>query len=290
MSFYDRDPTVPFWRSNVDVDSLFTAHAQRPDRAQAWLKFRDASEPTAVMMRGHFELGNRPTRYHFRELAQRGKLGINEPENRRHWFDAERLKRIIAISMGEQMNDSAAYDWRGLMLPYVGPEPESLATDVGLTVNDDGEFQDSDVPGECAVVDNAEGESDQMRLLHARQVISLAEDVLGDDYNVLKSLILDNWTAQMIGENELFMDRATASGCGMGMIRSALRNLSRFYLRLDRLEQSGDRPLDVWPLIGTPTTAPRVPRRTLPDDLRQSSYYLNQNRGPVIKMPDRAAA
>jgi hypothetical protein len=57
MSIYDRDPTVPFWRSNVDVDSLFAAHAHRPDRAQAWLNFRDSSEPTAVMMRGHFELG-----------------------------------------------------------------------------------------------------------------------------------------------------------------------------------------------------------------------------------------
>jgi len=57
MSFYDRDPTVPYWRSNVDVDSLFAAHAHSPDRAQAWLKFRDVSEPTAVMMRGHFEGG-----------------------------------------------------------------------------------------------------------------------------------------------------------------------------------------------------------------------------------------
>jgi len=61
MSFYDRDPTVPYWRSNVDVDSLFAAHAHRPDRVQAWLKFRDVSECSileqAVMMRGHFELG-----------------------------------------------------------------------------------------------------------------------------------------------------------------------------------------------------------------------------------------
>jgi Recombinase len=61
MSFYDRDPTVPFWRSNVDVDLLLAAHAHRPDRAQAWLKFRDVSECSileqAVMMRGHFELG-----------------------------------------------------------------------------------------------------------------------------------------------------------------------------------------------------------------------------------------
>jgi hypothetical protein len=57
MSFYDRDPTVPFWRSNVDVDSLFAAHAHRPHRAQAWLKFRETSDATAVMMRGHFEGG-----------------------------------------------------------------------------------------------------------------------------------------------------------------------------------------------------------------------------------------
>jgi hypothetical protein len=61
MTIYDRDPTVPYWRANVDVDSLFTSHANRPERAQAWLKFRDVSECSileqAVMMRGHFELG-----------------------------------------------------------------------------------------------------------------------------------------------------------------------------------------------------------------------------------------
>jgi hypothetical protein len=61
MTFYDRDPSVPFWRSNVDVDSLFAAHAHRPERAQAWLQFRDVSATgtleRAVMMRGHFELG-----------------------------------------------------------------------------------------------------------------------------------------------------------------------------------------------------------------------------------------
>jgi hypothetical protein len=61
MTFYDRDPSVPFWRSNVDVDSLFAAHAHQPERAQAWLQFRDVTETgtleRAVMMRGHFELG-----------------------------------------------------------------------------------------------------------------------------------------------------------------------------------------------------------------------------------------
>jgi hypothetical protein len=231
---------------------------------------------------------NRPARYHLQEMAQRGELGIHEPENRRHWFDAERLKRDIAISTGELLNDSAANDWRELAAPHIGPEPESLATDTGLILVDDLEFQDSDVPGECAVVDNAEGECDQIRFLQARQVISLAEDVLGDDYTVLTSAIVNNWTARTIGENEGFMDRASASACGKGMLRSALRNLSRFYLRLDRLEHSGCRPLDVWPLIGTPTAAPSV---VYPGPFRwQGKSYWNQARGPVIQVPERVAA
>jgi hypothetical protein len=59
MSFYSRDDSLPYWQSNVDVDSLFAAHAQRPDRAQAWLHFRSehAGLDQAVMMRGHFEQG-----------------------------------------------------------------------------------------------------------------------------------------------------------------------------------------------------------------------------------------
>jgi hypothetical protein len=62
MTFYDRDPTVPFWRSNVDVDALFENHSHRPERAQAWLRYRDVSESCAafrqaVVMRGHFESG-----------------------------------------------------------------------------------------------------------------------------------------------------------------------------------------------------------------------------------------
>jgi hypothetical protein len=145
-----------------------------------------------------------------------------------------------------RLNDSAANEWRELALPHLDLDETavSFAKDAGLTLNDDGEFQDTDVPNDCATVDNAEGEYDQIRTLHARQVVSLAEDVLGHDYKVLTSLIIDNWTARTIGENEGYMNRATASAFGMGMIRSVLRNLSRFYLKLDRLEQDGtvDRP------------------------------------------------
>jgi hypothetical protein len=225
---------------------------------------------------------NRHDRYHLQEMAQRGELGTNEPENRRHWVDAERLKRHIAISNGEPLNDSAANDWRELAPEYIGEEIGSLAGDIGLHLSDDVEFEDTNVPDECAVVDHAEGECDQIRLLRGRQVISLAERVLGHDFAVLKSVVVDNWTARMVGEDELFMDRASASACGKGMIRSALRNLSRFYANLDRLELSDQRPLDVWPLIGTPQSQSRVAR---PGPFRwQGNSYWNQARGPVIKV------
>jgi hypothetical protein len=59
MSFYDRDPTVPFWRANIDIDALFEAHGHRAERAQAWLRYRNVSDDCqaferAVMMRGIF--------------------------------------------------------------------------------------------------------------------------------------------------------------------------------------------------------------------------------------------
>jgi hypothetical protein len=230
---------------------------------------------------------NKPVRYHLREMAQRSELGINEPENRRHWFNAERLKRDLAISKGESLQDSAAHDWRKLALPHYGEEIGSFDSDEGLSLSEDGEFVDSDVPGECRVVDNPDGESDQTRLLHAGQVVSLARQVLGHDFGVLESFIVDNWTARMLGENELFMDRATASACGKGMLRSALRNLSRFYANLDRLELAGDRPLDVWPLVGTQYTTVVYPR-----EFRLKASYMNQTRTHVVRHPasDRAAA
>src|SRR5450759_5397323 len=60
--FYNRDATLPFWQSNVDTDAVFLAHAHRPDRAQAWLRYREVFDSCfgfqrAVMMRGHFEGG-----------------------------------------------------------------------------------------------------------------------------------------------------------------------------------------------------------------------------------------
>ena len=84
-TYYHRDPTVPFW-SNVDVDTLFENHSHRPERAKAWLRFRDVSESCtaygqAVMMRGHFEggiLGNHTYHWTFTPTYT-GKLAIVLP-------------------------------------------------------------------------------------------------------------------------------------------------------------------------------------------------------------------
>jgi hypothetical protein len=273
----DITPALDRKREKIEI-------SYRPDSPPARASIVDTLDDGRVVPPAN---DNKPSRYHLKEMAKRDELGINEPENRRLWSVAERLKRDIAISSGESRNDSAAHDWPALMLPYIGPEPESFVTDVGLILNDESELEDSDVPGECAVVDNAEGEYDQNRFLHTREIVMLAEDVLGSDYTVLTSAIVDNWTIRMIGENELCMDRATASGCGKGMLRSALRNLARFYDSLDRLELSGDRPLDVWPLIATQYPTVRYPR-----EYRRRASYMNQTRTHVVRHPasDRAAA
>jgi hypothetical protein len=95
MTFYDRDPTVPYWRSNVDIDSLFAAHAHRPERAQAWLKFRDVSDPDGVVMRGHFELGilNDHTYHWTFTPTHTGGLAIVMPV-----YERQRLVDLLAIS------------------------------------------------------------------------------------------------------------------------------------------------------------------------------------------------
>jgi hypothetical protein len=99
-TFYHRDPSVPYWRSNVDVDSLFAAHAHRPERAQAWLRYRKVSESCfgfqqAVMMNGHFEggiLGNHKFHWTFTP-GRRGDIAIVLPV-----FNEYRLADFVAIS------------------------------------------------------------------------------------------------------------------------------------------------------------------------------------------------
>jgi hypothetical protein len=101
MNFYHRDPTVPYWRSNnTDIDSLYAAHADRPERAQAWLKHRNVSESCAgfeqaIMMKGHFEggfLGDHTYNWTFTP-GRKSELAIVIPV-----FNDYRLADIVAIS------------------------------------------------------------------------------------------------------------------------------------------------------------------------------------------------
>src|ERR1700744_5903512 len=62
LAAYQRDESLPFWQNYVDTQSIIERFANLPDKAQAWLRYRDVSEscigfPQAAMMHGHFEGG-----------------------------------------------------------------------------------------------------------------------------------------------------------------------------------------------------------------------------------------
>lgn len=113
------------------------------------------------------------------------------------------------------------------------------------------------------------------RFMYARQVVNLAEDFLGDGFRVLKRVMVDCWNAQMLGFDQGRKDRGQASAAGQAMILAALRQLTRFYDKLDRIEHDGESPRFVMPMVGTFT----APRPAFPRPQRGKSY-LNQT-GPV---------
>jgi hypothetical protein len=115
-----------------------------------------------------------------------------------------------------------------------------------------------------------------VRYIYARQVVTLAEDFLGDGFRVLKRVMVDCWNAQMLGFDQGRKDRGQASAAGQAMILAALRQLTRFYDKLDRIERDGESPRFVMPMVGT-FTAPR-PAVSRP---QRGKSYLNQTPGPV---------
>jgi hypothetical protein len=225
-------------------------------------------------------------RYPLGEMYERGELGISEIENRRHWFDSQRFKKAHADARGEPDNED---NWRELMSDFFegffSDYVASFEPDAGLVLSDDMEFEDSTTPADFEVVDNAgwnpyRDSEPHGRQLYAQQVVALMADVLGNDYEVLRALIERGFTSQQIGETEGYTNRASASACGKGMLRSALRNLSRFYVSLDRLEERGERPPDAWPLVGAYTWPPV--RYTSGQYRPLDKAFMNKAAGPVL--------
>jgi hypothetical protein len=231
--------------------------------------------------RVRLKLSSFPKSDPLKESYERGELGLSEPENRAHWFDAQRFRRAHADARGEP--DTGRDDWRQLMRNFLeGFFEDSLTgfeADEGLVLSHDMEFDDSTTSsGGEAIVEPHVG------TLYAQQVVNLMTDVLGQDYEVLLAAVERRWTNQKLGETEGYTDRASASACGKGMLRSALRNLSRFYAGLDRLEMRGDRPRDVWPLVGTLNWPPV---KYAPGYYRErEAHFMNRTSGPVRKWRD----
>ena len=100
LAVHQRDSSLPFWLANVDADSLFAAHSHRPEKAQAWLRFRNVSESCfgfgqAVLMNGHFGGGGLSSHtYHWTFTpGRRGDLAIVTPV-----LDGGRLVDFVSMS------------------------------------------------------------------------------------------------------------------------------------------------------------------------------------------------
>jgi hypothetical protein len=114
------------------------------------------------------------------------------------------------------------------------------------------------------------------RFIYARQVVAHAEDFLGDGFRVLKRVMVDCWNAQMLGFDQGRKDRGQASAAGQAMILSALRQLTRFYDKLDRIERNGESPRFVMPMVGAFTA-----QRPAVCHPQRGKSYINQASGPV---------
>ena len=62
LAVYLRDSSLPYWQNYVATESIFDAFSYGPERAHAWLRYRNVSETCigfkqAIMMPGHFEGG-----------------------------------------------------------------------------------------------------------------------------------------------------------------------------------------------------------------------------------------
>jgi hypothetical protein len=130
----------------------------------------------------------------------------------------------------------------------------------------------------CPFTEDATVKTPPSRFIHARQVVAVAEDFLCDGFRVLKRVMVDCWNAQMVGsESGRHNNRASASAAGQAMILAALRQLTQFYEKLDRIERSGESPRFVMPMVGTFAAA----RPAVCHPQRGKSYLPNLARGPV---------
>lgn len=98
-SLHLRDPSLPYWRNNVDAESIFYSFAHRPERAKAWLAARHTSSDDAVMMRGHFEGGVLSSHTYSWTFTPggRGDLAVVVPV-----LDGSRLVDFIAMSRNDE--------------------------------------------------------------------------------------------------------------------------------------------------------------------------------------------
>lgn len=199
-----------------------------------------------------------------RELYRRKELGLTLEENRRHWHAANRFLKILNAARGEFEDDSIASNWREIVDWFVETHPDAgivpmeqvLGGDDEPSLSDEMEFVDVSAGMPFSVVDCGNWNvyrdlPPPLLLIESRVLVERAREYLGTDFGILCKAIYHGWTLGMLGETEGFKDRAGASACGKGMLRSALRKLSLFLLEADRHNQNIQACRSAWKLFDT---------------------------------------
>lgn len=195
-----------------------------------------------------------------KELYDRGDLGHSLSEARQLWRDVQRFVRLYRDARGDSTDESVLDDWRDILEPYLQLDQETFMVPLNLKdgpyLSDDLQFEDTDFKDSHIVVDCAGFNSYRdleapLRIVLAHQILASMKQYLGSGFFVLEAAIWKRWSLHKIGQTEPGKDRATVAGVGRGLVVSSIRQLSLFFLAMDRLERNDAGIPGFWKLIGT---------------------------------------
>jgi hypothetical protein len=192
-------------------------------------------------------------------MYKAGKLGVDPRENLRLWDACLRFKAtVVHATEGKEPVEhySETRDWRDY-INWAALIADPHGTYQGIPVFTPGDAPEGwGVSDDCEVVDVVDpndmmdpGADIAEDLVAAKQTIGLLADTLGPDFRILKHAIVHDWTPRTLAETDGYGHRVTGAAYGMGMIRSALRQLAYFWDRLDSAERC-ETPRKFFPLAG----------------------------------------
>lgn len=209
------------------------------------------------------------------DMYKAGTLGIDPAENFRLWdatlwFSMTITHALEGAAPAEHWSDVVAFrdtvDWDKLLNSpgetYDGITmiPETVRAETEEPAPDENnEF--NDVSDLTEPADGANWQSRADALIQAKQTVGLCADTLGPSFQILWHAVVHDWTPKMLAETDGYGHRVTGAAYGMGMVRSALRQLAYFRDRLASAER-GETPRKFFPLAGRSSVTTPPPARS----------------------------